>query len=126
MNCPCGEGDYATCCQPYHLGTRWPETPVKLMRARYSAFAKDQNDFVFKTWHPRTRPENPGVSGVEWTGLEILATRGAALDGDGDEGGVEFRAYFRVNGEDLVLHERSRFTKRARRWFYLDGEMLDG
>ena len=43
-----------------------------------------------------------------------------------DEGGVEFRAYFRVNGEDLVLHERSRFTKRARRWFYLDGQVLEG
>lgn len=123
--CPCGEGDYATCCQPYHQGKAWPETPVRLMRARYSAFATDQRDFLFKTWHPRTRPPQVGVNNVEWTGLEILATRGAALDGDGSDAGVEFRASFQINGERLVLHERSRFTRRAGRWFYLDGDILE-
>lgn len=125
MICPCAEGDYATCCQPYHLGERWPETPLLLMRARYSAFAKEHNDFLYKTWHPRTRPTNVGITDVEWTGLQIVATRGAALDGDGDEAGVEFIARFRVNGNDLKLHERSRFTKRANRWFYLDGEVIE-
>lgn len=124
--CPCGAGEYATCCQPYHLGQRWPETPVLLMRARYSAFALEQSDFVFKTWHPRTRPDDVTLRGVEWTGLEILATRGAAQGGPGDDAGVEFRAHFRVGDEQLVLHERSRFTKRAKRWFYLDGDVLEG
>ena len=66
-----------------------------------------------------------GITDVEWTGLQILATRGAALDGNGDEAGVEFIARFRVNGNDLELHERSRFTKRANRWFYLDGEVIE-
>ena len=55
--CPCGSGDlYAACCGPLHDGVRQAETPEQLMRSRYSAYAKGRGDYVFRTWHPRTRP----------------------------------------------------------------------
>jgi SEC-C motif domain protein len=81
------------------------------MRSRYSAYAVGDTDYVWRTWHPRTRPEQVAPDPtVTWTGLEIL-------EADGDV--VEFRAH---HGRG-TLRERSRFERRAGRWFYLDGEI---
>lgn len=88
------------------------------MRSRYSAYAVGNLDYVWRTWHPRTRPRTLTPSDVVWTGLEILDCV-AGQQGD-DEGVVEFRAHYREGS----LHERSRFAVRARRWFYVDGDLL--
>lgn len=99
------------------------------MRSRYSAYAVGDMDYVWRTWHPRTRPDEVSPSDEEWTGLEIVDAV-AGLQGD-DEGVVEFRAHYVRNprsGTDAreeqkgSLHERSHFAVRARRWFYVDGE----
>ena len=92
------------------------------MRSRYSAYAVGDLDYVWRTWHPRTRPETVTPSDEVWTGLEIVDTV-AGGRGD-DEGVVEFRAHYRRNRRSGTLHERSRFAVRARRWFYLDGELF--
>ena len=122
--CPCGSDEpFGRCCLPLHLGERQAETAEQLMRARYSAYAVDDLDYVWQTWHPRTRPEAlTPAAGLTWTGLEILDT----VDGrTGDESGeVEFRAHYRESRRSGTLHERSRFAVRARRWFYLDGELF--
>ncbi len=94
------------------------------MRSRYSAYAVGELDYVWQTWHPRTRPDSlTATDGLTWAGLEILDT----VDGQrGDETGeVEFRARYRQGPRPGVLHERSRFAVRARRWFYLDGDIFD-
>lgn len=120
--CPCGSGrTYGGCCQPHHRERTRPATAEELMRARYSAFAARQADFLWRTWHPRTRPELITFEdGVAWTGLEILDV---VAGGDGDRDGiVEFRACYTENGTAHVLHERSRFVVRAHRWMYVDGE----
>ena len=84
------------------------------MRSRYSAYAVGDTDYVWRTWHPRTRPEQvaPDPS-LTWTGLEIL---------EATDDVVEFRARHSAG----VLHERSRFAQRAGRWFYLAGEQVVG
>lgn len=84
------------------------------MRSRYSAYAVGDLEYVWRTWHPRTRPPELTPNDVEWLGLEVVAV-------SDDE--VEFRAHYRENGRSGTLHERSRFAVRARRWFYLDGEV---
>ena len=102
------------------------------MRARYSAYAVGDGDW--RTWHPRTRPDSVAVdAAVVWTRLEIID---CVAGGPGDTfGEVEFRAHYRqgrrralARGEEGqrtgTLHERSRFAVRARRWFYLDGEVF--
>lgn len=90
------------------------------MRSRYSAYVVGASEYVWRTWHPRTRPaEVPDDVTVTWTRLEILDV---VDGGPGDETGeVEFRAHHRPG----ALHERSRFATRAGRWFYLDGDLLD-
>lgn len=94
------------------------------MRARYSAYAVGDLDFVWRTWHPRTRPAALTPDGrLTWTGLQILDTVGG-LPQD-QTGEVEFRAHFRDGVRTATLHERSRFAVRAGRWLYVDGDLLD-
>jgi SEC-C motif-containing protein len=91
----------------------------ELMRSRYSAYAYGDADYLFRTWHPRTRPVDVTVDPcITWTGLEVIDT--AAGGPDDDRGEVEFRALFESAGRAGSLHERSRFERRAGRWFYLD------
>lgn len=87
------------------------------MRSRYSAFVVGEEDFLFTTWHPRTRPEDVSVDRTRsWTRLEIVET---VDGGPGDqEGVVEFVAHH-AGGRQ---HERSRFARRAGHWVYVDGE----
>ena len=119
--CACGSGAaYAACCQPLHDNRAQAGTAERLMRSRYSAYARGRLDHVFRTWHPRTRPVDvEAVPGLRWTGLTVLATEAGGPD-DG-EGLVEFAASYDAPEGAGVLHERSRFVRRAGRWVYLDG-----
>jgi SEC-C motif-containing protein len=91
------------------------------MRSRYAAYARGRSDYVFRTWHPRTRPTDvTPPPGLTWTGLTLLAVEAGGEDDA--EGVVEFEAAHHGTDGPGVLHERSRFTRRAGRWVYLDGE----
>lgn len=118
--CPCGSGDgYSACCGLLHDGDQQARSAETLMRSRYSAFTRRDADYLFRTWHPRTRPDNVTVDPtITWTGLEVIDTVAGGLDDD--RGEVEFTASFESAGRVGRLHERSRFERRAGRWFYLD------
>ena len=89
------------------------------MRSRYAAFAKGIADYLFRTWHPRTRPPHVGVDpDVTWSGLAIDNV--VAGSADDERGEVEFTARYVRADRPGALHERSRFERRAGRWFYLD------
>jgi SEC-C motif-containing protein len=114
-SCPCGSASYDGCCGPLLRGERQADSPEELMRSRYTAFAVGDGDHLWRTWHPRTRPEQVALDPrLRWTGLEVLE----AVDDL-----VEFRAHHDGPDGPGVLHERSRFARRAGRWFYLDGEV---
>lgn len=106
IDCPCGAGDYASCCQPLHRGLRYAESPEQLMRSRYSAYALGEDDYVFRTWHPRTRPDDVHTE-TTWLGLRLI---------DAHDDIVEFEA----THADGVLHEVSRFEQRRGRWVYVE------
>lgn len=118
--CPCGSGaGYAACCEPLHDGARDAVTAEELMRSRYAAHAKGRADYLFRTWHPRTRPPDVSVDPeVTWLGLEINDV--VAGGADEHHGEIDFTAQYLRAGQPGALHERSRFERRAGRWFYLD------
>lgn len=94
------------------------------MRSRYSAFANGDSGYLFRTWHPRTRPAGVTVDpDIAWTGLRVIDT--LAGGPDDDSGQVEFTADYESGGRAGSLHERSRFERRAGRWFYLDAAAED-
>ncbi len=93
------------------------------MRSRYTAYAVHAGDHLFRTWHARTRPQDVEPDErVRWVGLDVVDV----VDGGPDdaEGVVEFRAHW-VSDDDGAtrrgeVHERSRFTRRAGRWVYVE------
>ncbi|WON78577.1 YchJ family protein [Serratia sp. UGAL515B_01] len=124
--CPCGSRlSYIKCCQPYITGIEHALSPGILMRSRYTAYVKQDVDYLISTWHPDCNAEGwrDGIIGsfsnTEWLGLKVLEeTAGDSCD----EGFVEFIAHF--NDEDTknkVMHERSRFLRIEQRWYYIDG-----
>ncbi len=90
------------------------------MRSRYSAFVLGLDEYLWRTWHPRTRPDRVTWEDTEWTGLEILeVVNGTERD---QTGIVEFVAHHRHGRHAARMHERSRFERRGRRWMHVDGE----
>ena len=121
--CPCGSGKpYDACCGRLHRGAAAAVTAEELMRSRYAAYALGDLDHLFRTWHPRTRPDELAANrGLTWTGLTIVSTAGGGPDDETVE--VEVRAAYRTADGAGVLHERSRFARRAGRWVYVDGDV---
>ena len=125
--CPCGSGAaFAHCCSPVLDGEPAP-TAEALMRSRFSAFVVGDEDHLFRSWHPRTRPPGPYChAGTRWLSLTVRETvGGGAGAADGEEAVVAFTARFLTgDGRGRVvedeLEERSRFVRRAGRWLYLD------
>lgn len=117
--CVCGSrSSYDGCCGPLHDGAP-ARTAEALMRSRYAAYVLGLEDHVFRTWHPRTRPDGVLVPGVTWLGLRVLRTEGGAPDDT--TGVVEFEADHDAGGGAVrTLHEVSRFERRAGRWVYVD------
>lgn len=128
-SCPCGLPlDYVSCCGRYieHPEVAAP-TAEALMRSRYSAYTRQNTDYLMATWHPDYCPDrldlSDGDSQVKWLGLEVINCA-AGQPGD-QEGVVEFLARYKVSGRAERLHEVSRFVAVDGRWLYRDGDILD-
>lgn len=94
------------------------------MRSRYTAYALGgYGDYLLRTWFPATAQgltvELLSERNREWVKLEVLNR-----SQKGDQGMVEFNAYYRgENGEIKVMHEKSAFQRISGRWFYVGGEV---
>ncbi|WP_455206150.1 YchJ family metal-binding protein [Kaarinaea lacus] len=123
--CPCGSKlPYDDCCKPYIAGSKDAPTAEALMRSRYVAYAQKNDDYIIKTWHESTRPEDekPTDTPADWIGLTILRTENG-LEKD-NEGLVEFRARCRIKGQAGGIDEASQFVKENGKWFYVDGSTI--
>lgn len=116
--CPCdSQLPYDACCGPLLTTERLAMTAEELMRSRYTAYVYGNREHLWRTWHPKTRPETVTVDpNTEWTGLTVHDV--VAGEPEDRTGVVEFAATYKGG----MVHERSRFEKRAGRWFYLDDE----
>jgi SEC-C motif-containing protein len=122
--CPCGSGQsFAACCESFLTGVARPATPEQLMRSRYTAFCRQQVDYLIATHHPPQRELDERQALLKttrettWLSLRVLAAPPAR----GDHGVVEFVAFFLSHNTVNQLHERSNFVRDAGRWYYVDG-----
>jgi SEC-C motif domain protein len=117
--CPCLSGAaFAECCARFLTGAMDAPTAEQLMRSRYSAFVVGDSEYLLATWHPSTRPVSLELDpALRWVRLDIVGRdRGGPLDRDGI---VEFRAFYRHDGERGEQHEVSSFVREAGRWRYV-------
>ena len=120
--CPCGSGGgYDTCCGVLHAGGAAGDAEA-LMRARYSAYAREDAAYLLRSWHASTRPADLSFDAAAaekppWLKLEVLRH---AVTGD-DRAEVEFVARYRIGGGRVVrMREHSRFVRERGHWLYLD------
>jgi len=127
--CPCGSRkQYDACCLPIIKGEIKAKTAEQLMRSRYSAYAKQEIDYIIQSYHPNKQKDSDRKAIQKlseksiWTGLEIKET----IDGgiDDSTGKVEFIARFKLNNTNQFMQERSNFQKIEGKWYYVDGESL--
>ncbi len=94
------------------------------MRSRYTAFAVGDTEHLWRTWHPRTRPDEvEDAPGLTWTELDVTGTSEGGPDDETGE--VSYVARFTTPNGPGSLSERSRFERRGGRWVYVDGDHLD-
>ncbi|MBG5918446.1 YchJ family protein [Providencia stuartii] len=125
--CFCGNtATFDQCCQPYLENKATPETPEQLMRSRYSAYVTHNADYLIATWHPDCQAEQwreelqQSFSQTKWISLRVISSSYAK---NSDEGYVEFSTCFIDEKADhkQLIHERSRFLRIDKRWYYIDG-----
>lgn len=129
MNCYCGsELSFSNCCEPFLKKQDYPKTAEKLMRARYSAYATANVDYLYDSLAPESRSDfdrkatQSWAKTAKWLKLQIVSTT-KGLEDD-TEGVVEFIATYNDGKEDLDHHEVSDFRKESStgRWYFVDGD----
>ncbi|USD39305.1 YchJ family protein [Ferrimonas sp. SCSIO 43195] len=125
-HCQCGSNlAYRLCCQPLHCGDSHASSPEQLMRSRYCAFVEGKADYLLATHHPQYRASltveqlADSCRDSDFVGLQIVDVPADS----GDQGEVEFKAWYRQGSEILALWERSRFQRLEDRWHYCDGDI---
>ena len=127
--CPCGtELAYEKCCGPIINGKQSASSAEQVMRARYTAYAKQDVGFLYSSLHPEHRKDYDEKStrkwaeSSQWHNLEIVDTRGG---GEGDtEGTVEFVATFTEGGARREHHELASFEKDGDEWYFVTGNPI--
>ena len=115
--CPCGSGhEYNLCCGRFISGKNRAESAEQLMRSRYSAYVKEDVDYLVRTTHPKSRTADLATSirswmdQVQWMRLLVMKV---------DKRTVEFVAEYIAQGKPRQHRERSLFEKVKGEWFYV-------
>lgn len=94
------------------------------MRSRYTAYVREDIPYLKATLWPKYQPGFDFAATAawaaenHWTGLTVLETeKGGAQDRDGL---VLFEAGYLAGGRLNTHRERSRFRKKAGRWYYVE------
>lgn len=128
-SCPCDSSQsFEDCCQPIISKAQKAETPEALMRSRYTAFCIKQMDHIKETTDIQVRSQIDFASNREWAeNSEFLRLEILAATENGNKGTVEFKAHFKVTGEEQVQihHEFSKFRKQQGVWFFREGRSLN-
>lgn len=123
-SCVCGATrSYADCCGLFIETGRAAPTPEALMRSRYTAFTQSNIAYLIATMRGAASQgfneaeTREWASHVKWHKLEVLGTRVS-----GNDGTVEFKAYFTHHHQLQLMHEISQFKLIDGCWYYVDGQ----
>ena len=88
------------------------------MRSRYTAFVKEDKDYLLRTWHESTRPKELDFEPLHWRILKFEAFMHLSETTPR----VKLVAKARDEAVNMItLKENSRFVKENGRWYYIDG-----
>ena len=117
--CPCGSGKLlALCCGPVLAGERLAATAEELMRARFTAHATGNFEFLHRTYKPTAKlPFEPGgeAPATQWTRLVVHSHEPGRVP---NMAYVDFSAYGMEKGLEYVLHEKAEFIQEDGAWIY--------
>lgn len=131
MHCYCGSNkNYPACCQPFHLGSKYPPTAEALMRARYSAYAIKDASYIYNTYTKKSQANHSTAEifqwadQCQWVKLEVNEFCPQVL-GANHQATVKFSAYYLIKNDYFLLHELSRFVIENGHWKYADGDIIE-
>ena len=93
------------------------------MRSRYSAFAKQQIDYIVQTTALGQQQALDVAAIAEWSRsnqwlkLDVVQANEKL---DKNHAMVEFKAYYHDGTSPQIYHEISHFVKHAEAWYFLD------
>ena len=103
--------------------TSWPESPRKLLEARYKAFANGTVDFIIDSHHPETRAQVDRTAietwskGSQWEGLDIQDEKLS-----GEKAFITFTVRYSKDLKTVNHTELAEFRQQEGRWYYFDSE----
>lgn len=130
--CPCNSGNaYENCCKILHDGVKKADNALMLMRSRYSAYAKQNAEYIIKTTHPNNEEYSNNLP--QWSAAidhfmnntDFIDLNVHDFSENNNEAFVIFQAVLNFKGEDCSFTERSRFIKENERWYYESGEIFE-
>lgn len=95
------------------------------MRSRYSAYCLRDIDYIYQTYHPSCRVDNPKpalaafAQSSHFIALKILSSEQSSL-----QGYVSFNVRYMQDNVLYEFSERSRFVLEDA-WYYVDGVLTD-
>lgn len=131
--CPCGSGKkFGECCAKALKDGCWPGTAEALMRARYTAYALHDYQYLVDTTLPSERDKDFSAEKLEeqsrdvnWVRLSVVKTGDTTREDSVDYDLVDFYAYYTMHGATMQLGEHAYFTKgEDGRIYYAHGYKL--
>lgn len=143
LPCPCGSTKtYGDCCGPFHEGRALPQSPLDVLRSRYSAFCWRNIQYIIDTTHPTSRDyQNDRIAWAKELNKEGMfdSYDFISLETVGDEeiltneGFLEFKVTLRAKedkgstlaGQEMVISEKSTFLRDedTGKWLFASGEV---
>ena len=99
----------------------WPDSPRKLLEARYQAFVKGDVDFILESTHPSVRSRHDRQAIAEWSRkAKWLDLNIEEETGEEDRGWIRFTVQYEEGGQLIDHRERAEFRKEDGRWLFYD------
>ncbi|WP_448548631.1 YchJ family protein [Thalassotalea fusca] len=133
MSCFCCSNlPFNQCCQPIIEQQTLAQTPLQLMRSRFSAYASGNAEYILNTYALEKRKQHTLTEISEWSNeckwlkLIIHQSSNVAIEAfeSADNSTVTFTAIYRQGNHYFQMKELSRFVVEKHQWVYLDGDIL--